>query len=167
MTLRWSQCQCLRRISASLCQQKYQHNDIGLSSTSWTWALYNHPFGCAISPEPLRVIVIVVVVFVGVVGGSEFIVPQVHSEYRRRQLLVTSQLRIALWKRQWHFPERGLGPRERSVPRSEKKRRRIVYICEMILTFSRDKEQRHGPAFRLFRHDASLREAEASHTIRN
>jgi len=49
------------------------------------------------SPEPLRsVIVVVVVVLVGVVGGSEFIVPQVHSEYQRRQLLVTSQLRIAL-----------------------------------------------------------------------
>lgn len=34
------------------------------------------------------------------------------------------QLRIALWKRQWHFPKRGLGPRERSVPRSEEKEKK-------------------------------------------
>lgn len=178
MALRRSQCQCLRRISASLCKLKYQHDGThGLSRASGTRAhcTTSAPLD-APSPRtpPQGVIVVVVVVLVEVVGEGR-------SSLCHKCIPSTGDANCSLRASCESLCEsdsdisrsRGLGPRERSVPRSKKKKRNTVESCtsacnrEMILAFSRDKEQRHGPVFRLFRHDVTLREAEVSQTIRS
>lgn len=123
LALRWSQCQCLRRISASLGELKYQHDDTTRSLSPWERgpAVRPPPLWTRPPLEPLHTIVVRVSCSSELSEGRSSLCHKCIPSTGDANCSLRASCESLCESDSDIFPERGLGPRERSVSRSEKK----------------------------------------------